>query len=190
MEPCDLPQPHDHRNSEVSLSQIGLVLLGSSVPRPLSLQELISWLFLRQASAEAALADSSRPILWAYLICQAVWAHTVFDIFWKISCQHFDSQIGKILEEEMATHSSMLAWRIPWTEETSRLQSMGSQRVGHGWSDLACTFLLCGCMQSLHTQMSPFAYLTLREVQNEISLYSFCFNKKENEHLIPVPVSK
>ena len=35
------------------------------------------------------------------------------------------------LEEGMATHSSVLAWRIPWTEETSGLQSMGSQRVGH-----------------------------------------------------------
>ena len=35
------------------------------------------------------------------------------------------------LEEEMATHSNILAWKIPWTEEPSRLQSMGSQRVGH-----------------------------------------------------------
>ena len=35
------------------------------------------------------------------------------------------------LEKEMATHSSILAWRIPWTEEPGRLQSMGSQRVGH-----------------------------------------------------------
>ena len=35
------------------------------------------------------------------------------------------------LEKEMAAHSSILAWRIPWTEEPSRLQSMGSQRVGH-----------------------------------------------------------
>ena len=34
------------------------------------------------------------------------------------------------LEKEMATHSSFLAWRIPWTEKQSRLQSMGSQRVG------------------------------------------------------------
>ena len=34
------------------------------------------------------------------------------------------------LEEEMATHSSILAWRIPWTEEPGGLQSMGSQRVG------------------------------------------------------------
>ena len=35
------------------------------------------------------------------------------------------------LEEEMATHSSILAWRIPWTEESGRLQSLGSHRVGH-----------------------------------------------------------
>ena len=35
------------------------------------------------------------------------------------------------LEKEMATHSSILAWRIPWTEESGGLQSMGSQRVGH-----------------------------------------------------------
>ena len=35
------------------------------------------------------------------------------------------------LEKEMATHSSILAWKIPWTEEPGRLQFMGSQRVGH-----------------------------------------------------------
>ena len=37
------------------------------------------------------------------------------------------------LEKEMATHSSILAWRIPWREEPGRLQSMGSQRVRHDW---------------------------------------------------------
>ena len=36
------------------------------------------------------------------------------------------------LEKEMTTHSSTLAWKISWTEEAGRLQSMGSQRVGHG----------------------------------------------------------
>ena len=35
------------------------------------------------------------------------------------------------LEKEMAPHSSTLAWKIPWTEESGRLQSTGSQRVGH-----------------------------------------------------------
>ena len=37
------------------------------------------------------------------------------------------------LEKGMATHSSILAWRIPWTEEPGGLQSMGSQRAGHTW---------------------------------------------------------
>ena len=36
-----------------------------------------------------------------------------------------------LLEKEMATHSSTLAWKIPWTEESGRLQFMESQRVGH-----------------------------------------------------------
>ena len=36
-------------------------------------------------------------------------------------------------EKDMATHSSILAWRIPWTEESGGLQSMGSQRDGHAW---------------------------------------------------------
>ena len=36
-----------------------------------------------------------------------------------------------LLEKEMETHSSILAWEIPWTEEPGGLQSMGSQRVGH-----------------------------------------------------------
>ena len=35
------------------------------------------------------------------------------------------------LEEELATHSSIVAWKIPWTEEPGKIQSMGSQRVGH-----------------------------------------------------------
>ena len=38
------------------------------------------------------------------------------------------------LEKEMTTHSSTLAWKIPWMEEHGRLQSMGSQRVGHDWA--------------------------------------------------------
>ena len=40
------------------------------------------------------------------------------------------SVLGTSSEEEMATCSNILAWRIPWTEEVGRLQSMGSQRVG------------------------------------------------------------
>ena len=43
------------------------------------------------------------------------------------------------LEEGMAIHFSILAWRLPWTEEPGGLQSMGSHRVGHDGSDLAHT---------------------------------------------------
>ena len=45
-----------------------------------------------------------------------------------------------LLEKEVATHSTILAWKIPWTEEPGRLQSMGLQRVGHDWATF--TFLL------------------------------------------------
>ena len=47
-----------------------------------------------------------------------------------------------LLENKMATHSSILAWKIPWTEEPGRLQSMGSQRVGHDW--VTSLSLFCG----------------------------------------------
>ena len=47
---------------------------------------------------------------------------------WVQSLGHEDS-----LEKEMATHSSILAWKIPWTEQPGGLQSMGLQRVAHDW---------------------------------------------------------
>ena len=56
--------------------------------------------------------------------------------------------MGKIsLNEGMATHSSILAWRIPWTEITGGLQSIGSQIAGQEYSDLACMLL---ANQSFH----------------------------------------
>ena len=42
---------------------------------------------------------------------------------------------GDLLEKEMANHSSILAWKIPWMEELGRLQSVGLQRVGHNWAN-------------------------------------------------------
>ena len=47
------------------------------------------------------------------------------------------------LEEGMASHSSILAWRIPWTEEPSGLQSMGSPRVGHDRAHTQAPIFLC-----------------------------------------------
>ena len=48
-----------------------------------------------------------------------------------------------LLEKEMATHSSILAWRMPWREEPGRLQSMGLQRVGHDWATSLSLSLYC-----------------------------------------------
>ena len=57
------------------------------------------------------------------------------------------------LEEEMATHSSILAWRIPWTEQPGGLQSMGSQRVRHDWAANTSTFIyMCVCVCVLKTE--------------------------------------
>ena len=56
------------------------------------------------------------------------------------------------LEKEMTTHSSILAWRIPWREEPGRLQSMGSQRVGHDWGTSLSnplTYYMTSCLQAL-----------------------------------------
>ena len=52
--------------------------------------------------------------------------------------RRFDPWVGKIPWRKKQ-HSSVLSWRIPWTEEPGGLQSMRSQRVRHDWSDLACT---------------------------------------------------
>ena len=57
------------------------------------------------------------------------------DCLLDIICCYYYLQYW-ILEKEMATHSSILVWRIPWTEEPGGLQSMGSHRVRHDWSDV------------------------------------------------------
>ena len=60
----------------------------------------------------------------------------------------------------MAPHSNTLAWKIPWTEEPGRLQSMGSQRVGHDWATslslLVSNLLLCRFSQMTFTRLREF----------------------------------
>ena len=50
---------------------------------------------------------------------------------WLLQVLLCPNKIAFVFKKEMATHSSTLAWKIPWTEEPGRLQSIGSQRVGH-----------------------------------------------------------
>ena len=59
----------------------------------------------------------------------------------------------RTLEKEMATHSSILAWRIPWTEEPGGLQSMGSQRIGHDWVTNTHTHTHCEPSHSIECHL-------------------------------------
>ena len=74
------------------------------------------------------------------------------------------------LEKEMETHSSTLAWKIPWTEEPGRLQSLGLQRVGHDWVTMhnkmfstCSTFLLLKIIkcQEIRTVPSNLGYVVM-----------------------------
>ena len=68
----------------------------------------------------------SRVFILTSLVAQMVKRLSTMQETWVRSLGQEDP-----LEKEMAIHSSTIAWKIPWTEEAGRLQSMGSQRVGH-----------------------------------------------------------
>ena len=59
------------------------------------------------------------------------------------------------LEEDMATHSSILAWGIPWTDEPAGLRFIGSQGVEHDCSYLALTLCVSDCKHMLFTDVFP-----------------------------------
>ena len=65
-------------------------------------------------------------VIWTCLVAQMVKRLSTMRETWVQSLGQEDP-----LEKEMAIHSSTIAWKIPWTEEPGRLQSMGSQRVAH-----------------------------------------------------------
>ena len=62
------------------------------------------------------------------------------------------------MEKVMAPHFSALAWKIPWMEEPGRLQSMGSQRVGHDLSDFTFTFHFPALEKEMATHSSVLAW--------------------------------
>ena len=90
-------------------------------------------------------------LLWFYVVWLLMFVAHTSSIFlfasimslvaWTVKCLPTmqETQVRSLgrenpLEKEMATHSSIHAWKIPWTEEPGRLQSTGSQRVGHDWA--------------------------------------------------------
>ena len=101
------------------------------------------------------------------LVGYSPWGHRVrYDfacVYWTVTSSNFK---GK-LEKEMATHSSVLAWRIPRTGEPGGLPSMGSHWVGHDWSDLVAVVVV-GEKSRVQTTGLPGNSLTL-------SIFGFLF---------------
>ena len=90
------------------------------------------WLFIdkwEKAMAPTPVLLPGKSHGWRSLVGCSPWGREESDTTQRL---HFHA-----LEKEMATHSSVLAWRIPGTGEPGGLPSMGSPRVGHDWSDLA-----------------------------------------------------
>ena len=86
------------------------------------------------------------------------------------------------LEEGMATYSSVIVWRIPWREELDWLQCIGSQNVGHDWSDLTCT---CAHTHTKHFNI----YLKLINIVEHLfmCLLAICMSWK-NVHAGLLPI--
>ena len=90
----------------------------------------------------------------------------------------FSQNYWDILEKEMATHSSVLAWRIPGTGKPGGLLSMGSHRVRHYWSDLALGYLIMKV--KIVRNVCPFAWkdnLDMSSLQNLFTLFTVVLEK-------------
>jgi len=84
-----------------------------------------------------------------------------------------------LLEKEMATHSNVLAWRIPGMGEPGGLLSMGSHRVGHDWSDLAAV-----AAAIWHCYEYTIIYLTIPLFPDMLAVCNWSIiNNTSNEHL-------
>ena len=105
---------------------------------------------------------------WASLVTQMVKTLPAMQETWFWSLDWEDP-----LEKGTATHSSILAWRIPWTEEPGRLQSMGSQRAGHDWATFTSFHNLE--VNLLFAQSSQFGCYVHAGSFFKYYVYQFCF---------------
>ena len=106
---------------------------------------------------------------WASLVTQMVKNLPAVEETWVQSLSWQDP-----LQKGMATHSSILAWRIPWTEEPGGLQLMGSQRVGHNWVTNTFTSLflvLLAVESSLASLHSNVCYIIVKSIFGKLNLY-------------------
>ena len=96
------------------------------------------------------------PSFWASLVAQMV---KNLPVVWETQVQSLGREDP--LEKGMAIHSSILDWRIPWTEESGGLQSMGLQRVGHDWVPNTFAFSLHNNFFMIYVQEKYFNHCTL-----------------------------
>ena len=105
------------------------------------------------------------------------------------------------LEKGMATHSSTLAWKVPWMEEPGRLQSMGSQRVGHNWAtslfflfycwqrhtDCCC---YCGFLSLFVIEYNEKFHLRVRKVERQFfPIQAYILSSLKSLHLRPLRIT-
>ena len=84
------------------------------------------------------------------------------------------------LEESMATHSSILVWRIPWTEEPGRLQSIGLQRVGLGWVTNTFTFHIIIHIRKYTINNPAIKFIDFTQILPFVPLMSFLWCKSQS----------
>ena len=82
---------------------------------------------------------------------EGMWIYYTMSEKWTFIFRRFSEKV-------MAPHSSTLAWKIPWTEESGRLQSMGSLRVGHDWATFTFTFHFNALEKEMATHSSVLAW--------------------------------
>ena len=134
---CSPPGSSDHGSSQARILEWVAMPIssGSSQPR--------NWALVSYVSGEGNGTPLQYSCLENPMDGGASWAavHGVAKSQTRLSDFTFTFHFH-VLEKEMATHSSVLAWRIPGMAEPGGLPSMGSHRVGHDWSDLAAAALM------------------------------------------------
>ena len=131
---CQSPSPHPLSPSSLAFTfeKLLLILPGGDI-------FLAFMLFVEKAVAPHSSTLPGKSHGRRNLVGCSPWGHEEWDTTERL---HFHFHFHA-LEKEMATHSRVLAWRIPGTGEPGGLPSMGSHRVGHDWSDLAAAAAAC-----------------------------------------------
>ena len=126
-----------------------------------------------------------------HVVCPAYWASQV-----ALGVKNLDANAGHIrdagsipgsgrsLGEGMATHSSILAWKILWTQRPGRLQSIGSQGVRHNWSDLATWELGNNCINQQLCCLPPLPLVHWTVLSLTSDLLVLFFGLIQHMHLI------